>query len=307
MLWMLATTNCGFLAGDPILGESAASGSSGPQTSSTSTTVTAEASSAPATAGTGELPPAESSGSGEDTELETPTCACPEGDPDARCLRFYNGCAHDVWAGASGTVEPADAFEGLDLLRPGECQAISVNEVIGGRAWGRTGCVDGLCASDGTQGRGTLIQFSLSAEGLDLYDLGLLDAFNLPLAMIPIGVEAPDLGENACQATSCAANLNEVCAEPLVRTDDAGEIAYCENPCRACSACPDCNDCAETESSSCAACGDLAPLCCTGNACETNEYTALWRSLCPDAMTYAGEGPTFVCRARPDYDIVYCP
>lgn len=302
----LAITSCGFVAGDPILRDDAHSGTSSsevlppPSTGVATTDPTDPTDPADPGASTSTLE------TDDEGSLDEP-CDCVDTDPASRCLRFYNGCDFDLWAGASGTVDPPDAFASLGLMRPGTCMAISVREVIGGRAWGATGCVDGECASNGTQGRGTLIQFRLSGDGLDLYDVGLLDAFNLPLAMSPVGLAAPDLAEGDCAPASCAADLNQVCAEPLARYDDAGEIAYCENPCRACSACPDCNDCNALDNPACEACAGLADLCCTGMACETNEYTALWRSLCPDALTFATEGPTVVCRARPDYDIVYCP
>jgi hypothetical protein len=296
---------CGFADGDPIVTggtTSAATGTTlaptGPDTSATDTLASGPDGTAegPAT-GTG-------TGSGE-TGVEG-SCACEGRQPGDRCLRFINECAQPIRAGASGLEEPAGAFDAVSMLDPQACAAVTVREVSIGRAWGGTDCIDDVCAGDGNLGRGSLVQLNLPAEGTDFYDVSLVDGFNVPLAMIPVTVDSTAEGE-PCRPASCAADLTVVCPEELLRYDDDGAVAYCASACRACDACLACVDCADTASPACSGCGAFAEFCCTGQACQANEYTMLWKSLCPDAITHTDDPGARTCTQRPDYDIVFCP
>lgn len=305
--WVLLA-GCGFVDGDPIVSGTTASlpsssttGSSGstepvPMGSSTSggsldgATVDTEASSST------------EASSGTDDGGAPVACACERLGPGQRCIRLVNECERVVWAGLSGddTTGPVS----LDArLESGECVAVPVVGLASGRAFGRTDCVDDMCASDGNDGRGTLVQMVLSVDGADTYNVSLVDGFNLPMAMHPVVLSTG----SECQAASCAADLNVVCPEGLARFDELGEIAYCTSACRACGECPGCNDCGAPVDPACDPCSALSDLCCTGQGCGPSEYTMLWKSLCPDATTYGGEGTAFSCDQRPGYDIVFCP
>lgn len=294
---------CGFVDGDPIV-----SGTTAALSSSSSTGTIGSTASVPmgsSTAGTGSQ---DDTTAGVDTPSSTSdggvpaACMCETLEPGQRCVRLVNECERVVWAGLLGdeTNGPLSVDERLE---PGECVAVPVIGLAGGRAFGRTDCVDDVCTSSGGDGRGTLVQMVLSADGIDTYNVSLVDAFNLPMAMLPVVVSTG----SECRAANCAADLNVVCPEGLARLDESGEIAYCLSACRACGECPGCNECGMLADPTCDACSALSDLCCTGQGCGPSGYTMLWKSLCPDATTYGGEGIAFSCDQRPDYDVVFCP
>jgi hypothetical protein len=287
--WSMA---CGYANGDPIVGGDGGTGA--PTTGGTSTGPVAGTSSSGGVEGSDD-PGVDTSSTGAAT-----TCACSDLAAGERCLRIVNECAGPVWAGASGESQPPDVLAAVDVLAPGECVAVAFSAITGGRAWGRFGCVDDVCETDGGAGRGTLVQFTLAAAGTDVYDVSLVDGFDRPMAMVPVGDDA-----SACEAASCAADLRAVCPEGLAEPDAAGEPAWCRSICRACAMCEACTDC-DAIGGTCDACTAVADVCCTGLGCENNDITALWHSLCPDAIAVAGE-PSFGCDRRTDFDIVFCP
>lgn len=292
---------CGFADGDPIVtgGTTLAVASTGPGTgSSTDALATDTLASGP--------DGSSSSGSGSGDTGVVPACACEGRQPGDRCLRFINECEQPIWAGASGEEEPAGAFDAVAWLEPQDCLAVTVREVTSARAWGRTACVDDVCAADGNEGRGTLVQMNFTADGTDFYDVSLVDGFNVPMAMIPVPTGSSAEGE-PCRAASCAADLTVVCPAALLRYDDQGDVAYCASSCRACDPCLDCTDCAALGNPACAGCGAFADFCCTGQACQANEHTMLWKSLCPDAITFPEDAGGLTCTQRTDFDVVYCP
>ena len=177
--------------------------------------------------------------------------------------------------------------------------------VVGGRAWGGTACEGGDCASDGGTGRGTLVQFDVPEEGLSLYNVSLVDGFNLPIAFMPAGVEATKDGP--CRAARCAASLDVGCPEALRRYDEGGAVAYCESICRACGACEGCDDCGDLGAAACGGCTEVADVCCGGMGCDANAYTEVWQSLCPDAIAYAGDEAYVGCDQVVDFDLTFCP
>lgn len=299
----VTTIACGFADGDPIVtGDPlAVSTGLGTSTGSGPSASTGALASGPDDS-VGE---ASATGAGSSDTGGAPACGCEGRQPGDRCLRFINECDQPIWAGASGEEDPAGAFDAVTWLDPQECIAVPVREAQGARAWGRTACTGDVCAADGNEGRGTLVQLNLPLEGADVYDVSLVDGFNVPMAMIPVATSYP--ASEPCRAASCAADLTVVCPEALLRYDEQGDVAYCASPCQACEACPGCDDCAELGSPACAGCGELAELCCTGQACQANEHTMLWKSLCPDAITYPEDAGARACTQRTDFDVVFCP
>jgi len=294
---LLVSAGCGVLDGQPIT--AAAEGSGGGTSASTSTSA-AQTSSTGSEGGSG-------GGGGTSTSTGPQfTCACEGLAAGERCLRFLNACDETVWAGASGTTVPADAFDASVELAPGDCLAVPFRSVVGGRAWGGTDCVGDVCASDGASGRGTLVQFDVPEDGLSLYNVSLVDGFNLPIEMLPVGVAMPD-PDGPCRAARCAASLEVGCPEPLRRYDEGGALAYCESICRACGACEGCNDCGDLGAAACGECSEVADVCCGGMGCEGNAYTTVWTSLCPDALTFAGDAAYVGCDQSADFDLTFCP
>jgi hypothetical protein len=299
----VTTMACGFVDGDPIMTGDTLAASTG-QDLGTSTTLGTGTDVSTDTLTSG--PDGTASEGSDSTETGgAPACACEGRQPGDRCLRFVNECDQPIWAGASGEETPAGAFDAVSWLDPQACVAVTVREALSARAFGRTACTGDVCAADGNAGRGTLVQLNLPLEGNDVYDVSLVDGFNVPMAMIPVATAYPT--SEPCRAASCAADLTVVCPEELLRYDEQDQVAYCASSCQACEACPDCNDCADLASPACAGCIELADFCCTGQACQANEYTMLWKSLCPDAITHPEDAGARSCTQRTDFDVVFCP
>ncbi len=298
MLGLAGIVGCGVLDGQPIT--AVAQGSGGATSSSTTASSAGETTSTVGGAGSGD-------GGGTSTSTgATFDCSCEGLGADGRCLRFLNACDQTVWAGASGETVPVEAFDDGVELAPGECVAMAFRSVVGGRAWGGTDCDGDVCASDGASGRGTLVQFDVPEDGLALYNVSLVDGFNLPIELRPTGVEI-DQADGPCRAARCDASLEVGCPEALRRYDEEGAVAYCESICRACGACEGCNDCGDLGAEACEACADVAEVCCAGTGCESNGYTEIWASLCPSALTYAEDGAYVGCDRVTDFDLTFCP
>lgn len=114
---------------------------------------------------------------------------------------IVNKCSYPVWPGilsGAGTAQlPTTGF----ALQPGESDAVAVPTAWSGRIWGRTlcstdssgkfSCATGDCGSSTVECAGsgaippaTLAEFTLNgAEGLDFYDVSLVDGYNLPMAV----------------------------------------------------------------------------------------------------------------------------
>lgn len=226
---------------------------------------------------------------------------------DSATFTILNQCAYTVWPGIlsnAGTPQlPTTGF----ALQPGQSNAISVPASWSGRLWGRTlcaqnatedrfVCVTGDCGSPTVECSGsgavppaTLAEFTLDgANGLDFYDVSLVDGYNLPMWVVPRGGK----GGN-CTATGCAADLNAGCPKELqVDTDGGGASVACK--------------------SACEAFGD-PQYCCSGAystpaTCKPSGYSEFFKQACPTAYSYAYDDGTsiFTC-ASADYVITFCP
>lgn len=141
---------------------------------------------------------------------------------------FTNNCAYTVWPGLlSGAGTPPLQTTGF-VLNQGQSQPITVPQSWSGRFWGRTLCTTnsttgqftcgtGDCGSGTVQCSGsgavppaTLAEFTLDgSDGMDFYDVSLVDGYNLPLLIVPQG------GTGTCSATGCLADLNSACPTSL--------------------------------------------------------------------------------------------
>lgn len=92
-----------------------------------------------------------------------------------------------------------------------------------GRFWGRTNCsFNSSCAYADTVA--TLAEFSTkSFGGIDFYEVSLVDGFNLPLRVDPVG------GSGQCTSIGCVDDLITKCPQEL-RTEDGGA---CRSACNA--------------------------------------------------------------------------
>ncbi|XP_065855171.1 thaumatin-like protein 1 [Euphorbia lathyris] len=218
-----------------------------------------------------------------------------------------NKCTYTVWPGIlsnAGTSQlPTTGF----ALQPGESNSFPVPPSWSGRLWGRTlctqdpttskfSCITGDCGSstiqcsgDGAAPPATLAEFTLNgANGLDFYDVSLVDGYNLPMLIAPAGGTAGN-----CSMTGCAAELNSGCPSELKVVESGnGESVACR--------------------SACEAFGD-PKYCCSGefsnpDTCKPSSYSEFFKNACPRSYSYAYDDgtSTFTC-AGADYVITFCP
>ncbi|XP_073026687.1 thaumatin-like protein 1 [Primulina eburnea] len=219
---------------------------------------------------------------------------------------FVNQCSYTVWPGIlSNAGTPQLSTTGF-ALGPGGSVPIPVPSAWSGRMWGRTfcsqnptsgkfTCVTGDCGSGnmecsggGAEPPATLAEFTLNgADGLDFYDVSLVDGYNLPMLVVP---KNGDRGN--CTVTGCIADLNAACPSDLKVTNDDGASVACKSACEA---------------------FEDPQYCCSGeyatpDTCRPTAYSELFKNACPRAYSYAYDdgSSTFTC-ASADYDITFCP
>ncbi|KAA0052982.1 thaumatin-like protein 1b isoform X1 [Cucumis melo var. makuwa] len=221
---------------------------------------------------------------------------------------ILNQCDYTVWPGllsGAGTSQPSTT--GF-VLEKGQSNAITMPPGWSGRIWGRTYCSQDAtgrftcatadcgsgtveCNGNGATPPATLTEFTLNgANGLDFYDVSLVDGYNVPMLITP----QDGTGGGNCTTIGCATDLNSECPAELrvVLSDGVERSVACK--------------------SACEAFGD-AQYCCSGeygspNTCRPSSYSQFFKSACPHAYSYAYDDgtSTFTCTAA-DYLITFCP
>uniref|UniRef100_A0A0E0FF93 non-specific serine/threonine protein kinase n=1 Tax=Oryza nivara TaxID=4536 RepID=A0A0E0FF93_ORYNI len=201
----------------------------------------------------------------------------------AATLNITNLCPFTVWPAAV----PVGGGRRLD---PGTSWALDVPAgAAPGRVWARTGCTFDATGTNGTcltgdcggalscTGYGeppqTLAEFSLGqADGQDLFDISLVDGFNVPMDFLP--APPPDQSPPCSKGPRCPANVTAQCP---------GELRAhggCNSACRV---------------------FKQDKYCCTGNGtntCEPTTYSLPFVRMCPDAYSYSrndASSPGFTC------------
>lgn len=120
---------------------------------------------------------------------------------------------------------------------------------------------------------------------LHYYDVSLVDGFNIPVAMTPVG------GGAGCGVAACETDLNACCPLNLV-VKRGGKVVACKSACLA----------AKSDR-----------YCCTGEygnpkSCKPSVFGHLFKAICPRAYSNAFDDSTGLktCRA-PRYAITFCP
>ncbi|XP_034205554.1 thaumatin-like protein isoform X2 [Prunus dulcis] len=164
---------------------------------------------------------------------------------DGTQLIIVNNCKESIWPGILGTAGYPTPQSGGFHLHSGEQQVLDVPENWSGRLWGRQGCCfdeqtgKGSCQTGDCAGllqcRGlggvppaTLVEMTLGTSKSDLhyYDVSLVDGFNVPVSMRPIG------GRMGCGVAACEADLNVCCPSALVVMKQ-GKVVGCKSACLA--------------------------------------------------------------------------
>ncbi|KAK1325480.1 Thaumatin-like protein 1 [Acorus calamus] len=211
---------------------------------------------------------------------------------------FTNNCDYTVWPGIlSNAGTPELSTTGFPLQKS-ETQTVSAPSNWSGRMWARTlcstdpttgafTCATGDCGSGKTPCSGggaappaTLAEFTLAgADGLDFYDVSLVDGYNLPILVAPRG------GSGNCSSTGCLADLNGACPSDLKvvsKSNGGSESVACR--------------------SACEAYGE-PQYCCSGaygnpNTCKPSSYSLFFKNACPRAYSYAYDDSTSIFNMR---------
>jgi len=235
----------------------------------------------------------------------TTTVSAPAG---SHVITIVNAWNETIWAATNPNAQHPIPVTGWKLA-PGQSVSFVVPAGWGGRVWGRTGCSFdsagvGHCESGDCggvfqcQGTGatpaTLAELTLdSFDGLDFYDVSMVDGSNLPMYINTTHRVGTDpISSNGCYEGACTSAV--VCPSAMqVKAD--GQVVACET--------------------ACAAFGGDA-YCCTGAwAGRANCDPAKWpidyaklvfKDAEPYAYSYAfDDSATMACKGGCDYRITF--
>ncbi|KAI0674521.1 Osmotin thaumatin-like protein [Trametes maxima] len=234
----------------------------------------------------------------------------------ARTFTVVNKCSYTVWPAlftdlnvGSATPDRQTGWE----QDAGQTVSFSVpNNWKAGRIWGRRGCdfssnngpnacLDGGCNGglecDPHTGTGvppvTLAEFTLGANGIDNYDVSVVDGFNIPLRVD---------NNKGCAVADCPVDLNPGCPAAIKGpTDSNGNVVGCKSACAAGLGDPTNN-----------------PNCCTGThntpaTCPSSgvQFYSYFKNGCPNAYAYAYDDKTALktcdSNLQADYTVTFCP
>ncbi|KAI4310668.1 hypothetical protein MLD38_035628 [Melastoma candidum] len=221
----------------------------------------------------------------------------------ATTFTFANNCPYTVWPGIITRDDgPQPSTTGFELA-PNATFSVPVDGPWSGRFWGRTGCsLDSVgrffcatadcetwgihCSRVGAKPPVTIAEFTIE-DGIDSYDVSLVDGFNLPLSI------GPQELNRECQWTSCPGNINAVCPPELAVKGQDGSVIACKSACKAFGS---------------------PQYCCMGaysspQTCPPTNYSKIFKGQCPQAYSYAQDDQrsTLTCRDSLNYLIKFCP
>ncbi|KAK6244916.1 hypothetical protein QUC31_011325 [Theobroma cacao] len=222
---------------------------------------------------------------------------------DGEQVILVNNCKESIWPGTLGGAGQVSPKDGGFHLGSGEEVVLDVPQKWSGRIWGRQGCNfdsngKGSCETGDCsgmlhcQGKGgtppaTVIEMTLgsSSSPLHFYDVSLVDGFNLPVSMKPVG------GGIGCGVASCEVDLN-VCCPSALEVKKGAKVVGCKSACLAMQS---------------------AKYCCTGeyanpNTCKPTLFAHLFKAICPKAYSYAFDDSSSLNKCRASrYVITFCP
>ncbi|MFN0213964.1 MAG: thaumatin family protein [Saprospiraceae bacterium] len=170
-----------------------------------------------------------------------------------RTIQFVNNCSQTIWIGALGTPLPVNG--GFELAAGATKDILVADNLISGRFWARTGCkLNGsgvlVCETGDCVGKGincdgisgqapaTLAELTLNdANGLDFYDISLVDGYNIGLSIEPFGnvqkVNNDNLGKFNCGSPNCPVMDYTKCPPELLLQNSSGQTIGCLSVCAA--------------------------------------------------------------------------
>ncbi|XP_031485321.1 thaumatin-like protein isoform X2 [Nymphaea colorata] len=218
-------------------------------------------------------------------------------------LILVNNCKESIWPGMVGGAGHGTPADGGFHLGFGEEIILNVPQGWSGRIWGRQGCCfneqghgecetgdcSGLLHCNGVSGvpPATVVEMTLGTSNspLHFYDVSLVDGYNLPVAMVPVG------GGIGCGVASCESDLN-VCCPSALEVRKGGRVVGCKSACLAM---------------------NTAKFCCTGNystpnTCKPTIYSHLFKAICPRAYSFAYDDSSSLHKCMASrYLVTFCP
>ena len=224
-----------------------------------------------------------------------------------RLVTFVSKVSQTIWVAAS--PDPAHPLTATGWVLPaGQSLAITVPNQWNGRFWGRTGCVfhDGLghCQTGDCSGRfqctgygaipATLAEYDMNAwDGLDFYDVSMVDGSNLPMYInITAGETADKISRTGCVPAGCT---EPVACPSALQVNAGGAAVACESACARFG----------TDQYCCR--GVWAPRSQCDPAKWPVDYAAVFKKAEPYAYSYVDDDATsvFTCKGRCDYQITF--
>jgi Thaumatin family len=236
------------------------------------------------------------------------TAAGGAGSAGYRQITIVNAVDQTIWAAANQNSKYPLPVTGWKL-DPGQSVTFNVPTSWGGRIWGRTGCSFNSagagrcqtgdcgdvfqCAGSGAT-PATLAEMTLNSfDGLDFYDVSLVDGSNLPMYINTTHSVSPDpVSPTGCYQGACTKAID---CPTAMQVKSGGNVVACETACAALG-------------------GD--DYCCTGswsgrqNCIPANwpvDYAKLvFKDAEPYAYSYAyDDSATMTCKGGCDYRITF--
>jgi hypothetical protein len=227
----------------------------------------------------------------------------------SRQFTFVNDVSQTIWVAASPGNPPSALSVTGWVVPPGGQVSTTVPNRWNGRIWGRTGCRfdaagKGKCQTGDCHGRfqctgfgaipATLAEYDLDAwDGLDFYDVSMVDGSNLPMYINQSGGSAKDpIDRFGCSARGCTRLVK---CPPILEVRVGRRIVGCISACAR----------FETDA-----------YCCRGpwssrSACNPArwpvDYAAVFKRAEPFAYSYSDDDATsvYTCHGACDYRITF--
>lgn len=230
--------------------------------------------------------------------------------PGKRTITLVNRLSQTIWpAIAADPKHPVEATGWV--LKPGASLSFSIPDHWDVRLWARTGCSfdaagNGHCTT-GDRGRfqcgstwgefpSTLAEFNLNAwNGLDFYDVSLVEGNNLPMWINSYGGSSQDkIDANGCSAAGCARDANTTCPAALQRIRD-GRVVACLSACLV----------FETDQTCCTGAYAARPKCVPSS--WPVDSAAVFKNAEPFAYSYVNDDATSVltCSGECGYRVTW--
>ena len=227
-----------------------------------------------------------------------------------RTLTMVNRLSQTIWPAIAADPSHPISATGW-VLAPGASLTILIPDHWDVRMWARTGCSfdaagDGSCVTSGcghlqcgsTWGQfpSTLAEFNLNAwNGMDFYDVSLVEGNNLPMWVNSFGGSSQDkVDANGCSAAGCTRDANATCPSKLQRVQ-GGKVVACLSSCLV----------FETDQTCCT--GSYAPRAQCNPLNWPIDSAAVFKKAEPFAYSYVDDDATSVltCTGECDYRVTW--